>query len=247
MENPDLNQEKEGTDINNVHSGTESTIISGLTPKSTESIESAAEIKQPVPQLEINNYVFKKVFEEWLETRIVQKKDDLVGIYVLKTHSLMTCHLSDLFPSTIETIRKFKISPIKPTTFYGNPLIISTATKKFDYNFAYDLDTVLADFQEFLLKNKATVYPDELSQFIKYIRGLFFTFRKTLLTENEQKKIKKTIKENEKINCHPIQILRLCIMWHFILRKSISDEAVIETGYEFLIYLTDWIFLTFFS
>lgn len=229
--------------------------------------------KEAEINFEINNYVYKKIYEEWLETRIVEKNGNLVTIYILKTHSLMNCHLMDLFPSTIETVRKFKISAIKPQTFYNNPHFIRIATDNTIFDMKYDLLTLLEHFKVFLLKNKSTVYLDELEQFLVYVEEIFRFYQQTIFTLDEQRRMffskervtigvdrNRNSKENnitEKgennkehshhIECHPVHILRLCILWHFSLKNNISQDDVIKTGYDFLIYLTDWVVLTFFN
>lgn len=218
-------------------------LISSL--NSSEAQTPQNEPKEVPFQYKINNYVYKKIFEEWIETRIVQIHDSFVSIYVLKTHSLMNCHITDLFPSTVETMRKFKITPTKPKNFFNNPLLVSIITEKKEFDFTHDLDEILTDFTEFLVANKPTAYQDELQQFGIYIKSLVSKYGNTILFPNEIENIQE--KETDKIRCHPIHIMRLCLFWHFVLKKNIEDEIVVETGYDFFIYFTDWIFLTFFS
>ncbi|ELA46269.2 hypothetical protein VCUG_02236 [Vavraia culicis subsp. floridensis] len=66
-------------------------------------------------QFNVNNYVYKKINEEWLECRVTSVQNDLYGLYVLKTLSNLNVPADDtqIFPSTIETIRKFKISMVR--------------------------------------------------------------------------------------------------------------------------------------
>lgn len=138
---------------------------------------------------EVKNYVYKKVYEEWLETRIVEKANNLVTVYILKTHSMMNCHLMDLFPSTIETLRKFKISSIKPQMFYNNPKYIKIATDNTVFDMKYDLNTLLEYFKMFLLKNKSTIYIDELEQFTVYVKNIFVFYQQNIFTLDEQRRL----------------------------------------------------------
>ncbi|ELQ74716.1 hypothetical protein THOM_2357 [Trachipleistophora hominis] len=71
-------------------------------------------------QFHINNYVYKKINEEWLECRITNIQNNMYGLYVLKTLTNLNVAADDtqIFPSTIETIRKFKISMVRYTNGY---------------------------------------------------------------------------------------------------------------------------------
>ncbi|KRH92595.1 hypothetical protein M153_41450001019 [Pseudoloma neurophilia] len=227
-------------------------------------------VQKDLPEIsyEINNYVYKKVFEEWLETRIVDIQSDIVKIHILKTNTLINCHISDLFPSTIETIRKFKITTIKPSEYFSNPIFIKISTDNSLFENSFFLDDLFNEFKKFIIKNKSTIYFDELEQFLIYFKNIFLYFNESIITEKEKKIIKeqKTFKRRRKstgrfdtnknspiedvistrIRCHPIHLIRLSALWHFYLQKSLSDEIVIETGYEFIIYLVDWTILTYF-
>lgn len=187
--------------------------------------------------LTVDNYAFKKIKDEWLETRILEIKNEKAKIFILKTFTTIESDLIDLYPSTIETHRKFRISHIKPDLFFKQIKLINLLNQDFDSN--YEKDLILANFYNFLLKNKPTIYSDELNQFIKYLKFIFNFYKKTIFTKNEQ------IKNLKNEFCHPIHFLRLSFYWHYNLKFKL-DKVVVDNCYDFLIYFVDWIFYTYF-
>lgn len=209
-------------------------------------------------EFQIDNYVFKKISDEWIECRVISFTTEKVILYVLKNFEIIQSNLNEIFPSTIETIRKFKINNIKPNGLYANNKLKKTieddgnAILKMqtieDLNLSMiSINSIFEDFQIFLLKNKPTIYADELTQFVKYLQYVFDKFiQNTLLSSLEKEYIQK--KQISPLDFYkPIHLLRLSVFLQEVLLKDLNDEGIVEICNDFLVYFIDFLGLKYFN
>lgn len=217
-----------------------------------------------------NNYIYKKINEEWLECRITAIKNDHYYLYVLKTlrNLDMPAEHAQIHPSTVETMRKFKISAIRYSEdcLYMPGLLRgklyedygrmertlsfiddhansqdSGPTKEYSGTTNHSIASILSDFKSFITVNKPTISQEELDEFGKHITLTFNVLGYSyLLTKHEKKKYRKNDLDTQ---CNAYHLLRLLVYMHEVLIRNINDRSVAEICFEYYVYLVDFLYV----